>query len=74
MKTYDILVSDLCEEIDYLKEQLKSAKIEAMHYKTEYNSLLSSSLNHSQKMMTNMLDVLLTEGVCEKFASKKEQQ
>ncbi len=72
MKTFDILVSDLCEEIDFLKHELKKAKEEANHYRNEYNSMIHSSINHSNKMMVNILDVLLTEGTPDKFVAKKE--
>lgn len=68
----EYLVTDLCEEIDFLKEKLALAREEAKHYKQEYNSLLSESLSHSQKMMNNVMSILLTEGVAEKFAEGKE--
>lgn len=43
------LVTDLCEEIDFMKEKIALAMEEAKHYKQEYNSLLSKSLSHSQR-------------------------
>lgn len=73
MKVFDLLVSDLCEEIDFLRHELKRAKDEADDYRNKYNDILSSSITHSNKMMVNMLDILLTEGVAEKYMVKKEQ-
>ena len=68
----EYLVSDLCYEIDFLKAQLEKVRAEADYYKKEYNNLLSDSLQHSQTMMLNMLDVLLTEGVTESFVNKSK--
>ena len=68
----DYLITDLCGEIDFLREKLAEAKEEAKHCTQAYNSLLSHSLSHSQTMMHNVMSILLTEGVAEKFVEGKE--
>ena len=56
---FDSLVLDLCDENDFLIEQLHKARADSKEWRDKYNDLLNSSINHSQVMMRNMIDVLL---------------
>ena len=65
MKYATIMCMELCDEIDYLKYELKLAREEAAEYRAKYNDMLDSSIRHSDVMMVNMLNVLFTPGVTE---------
>ena len=66
-KRVEYLVSELCDEIDRLEEELSYAKREVTRYKELYGQTLDNSLQHSSAMMSNLLTVMLTPGVAEAF-------
>jgi len=59
MRKYDILVSDLCDEIDILTARLEKAKEEAEYWKNQYNDVMNSSIKHNNEMIGNTLMILL---------------
>jgi hypothetical protein len=67
MKRADVLVSDLCAEIDRLKKALKASQQKEQCWQQQYDELLHNSLQHNTDMMGNYLDLLLVPGV-EKLA------
>jgi len=74
MKRHDLLVSDLCREIDWLREQLTEAEAERDEYRRKYNDSLNSSIRHSHAMIGSILQVTLggqfpkqLEAICERM-------
>ena len=63
MKRIDILVSDLCAEIDGLRYKCDAYKEERNMWRLKYMEFLDNNINHSNAMMGNILDVLLIPGV-----------
>ena len=59
MNRCDILVSDLCEELDLLKDQLEREKAEARHWREKYSALLDNSISHGNHMMNLTIKELL---------------
>lgn len=55
----DRLFSKLCEEIDFLEDQLAAAEAEAEKYKKLYNDLLDKSLHESQVISMQVLRLAL---------------
>lgn len=65
LKTMVYETSLLLDEVYYLREEVaRLKKVEA-----DYKDLLDSSLKHSQQMMNNTLNILLTPGVSEAFVN-----
>lgn len=59
MNRYDILVSELCEEIDILKNRLIDVEERAKQYQDKYVALLNDSISHGQIMMNMTISELL---------------
>ena len=64
----DVLVSELCYEIDELKMALKESLQREDELRKKYNQLLDDDIQHAQDMSSNMLKVLLVPGVTKAFA------
>lgn len=59
MKRVDLLVSDLCEEIDSLREECERLAKERDHYQSEFHKAVNSSIRHGDKMMGIVLKAML---------------
>lgn len=59
MNRHDILVSELCEEIDMLKLRLESSKLEAKQWRDNFSALLDDSIRHGNHMMNLTITELL---------------
>lgn len=56
---HEILIDDLCREIDELKAALEESRHQEKYWRDQYNGLLDDSLNHSKQMMGNLLTFAL---------------
>ena len=61
MKTINIKLIELCNEIDSYKEMAEYYKNKYEEYKKKYNDLLSEFIHHSNAMMNNVLDLMLNK-------------
>ena len=63
MKTprIEILIDDLCTEIDRLEHKLDKANEEANYWRDKYQSVLNDSIRHNETMMGTMLTSLLVK-------------
>jgi lysyl-tRNA synthetase class I len=59
MSKVDSLVSDLCEEIDHYKNKAEYWENKALYWRNLYNEKLNADLEHSQVMMSHLLDASL---------------
>ena len=55
----DLLASQLCDEIDYYKTIILKLQKENSELKCENSRLLNEGLEHNQKMIGNMLTIML---------------
>ena len=60
-----IAMQDKIADLQWENERLRK-------YERDYNELLNESLTHNQRMVGNMLSVLMTPGVTEAFAKNAE--
>lgn len=58
---HDQITSDLCEEIDFLREQVAHYKDQAEYWRQAHGKLCADSIQASQKLMGGML-VLAIKG------------
>lgn len=68
----EILIDDLCTEIDRLEYKLDKATEEANYWREAFHKATSSAIQHNEQMMSTMLTTLLTPGVTD--ALVKENQ
>lgn len=70
-----INVVDFAYEIIEMDRIIKSQQKEIdrlSEYETKYRELMDSSIKHGEKMMANMLSVLLVPGVSKAFTEQAE--
>ena len=65
MSRFDVLVGELCDEIDSLKWQLEESKREEKYWRDRHNEVVDGSLKHSQEMMGNLVKSLLKPSLVE---------
>ena len=58
---HDILTSELCDEIDMLREKLEESQKQEAYWRDEYNKLIKSSIRHNEEMIGNTLKILLAK-------------
>jgi hypothetical protein len=61
MKTIDFVISDLCKEIDYLKDELDRTREDVRFYREAYNKLLTDNISSGEEMMSSILKALVKE-------------
>lgn len=74
MKNLNYNLLDFSEEISRLYtlvDTLSAENDELRYYKNEYNKLLSSSIEHNNTMVGNMLSFLLSENCTLNTGTKK---
>lgn len=59
MKTAEIKFLELCDEIDYWKDEAKKAQKEAEYWKNEYSTHLQESLASAQRGVAQALTIAL---------------
>lgn len=52
---FDLLISELCEEIDYWKGRAKDAEERADNVQRQYSETLTRDIKHGEKMMGMLL-------------------
>ena len=61
MKTIELKIFELCDEIDYWKKIADYYKEEYEKTKKAYIDLLSDSIHHNNAMMGNVLKLMLNK-------------
>lgn len=61
MKRLDLLVSDLCEEVDFWKDRAESLEKELEIWKEKHRKSVSDSIHHSHEMMAGVVKLVLTK-------------
>ena len=56
---HDILVSDLCDEIDDLTFRLEKAQAATKYWRDKFNEEINASISHSEKMIGSVIVALL---------------
>ena len=59
MNKFDMLVMELCDEIDSLRDILEDSQVREKHWRHQYNELLNGSIKHGEVMMAQTLKELL---------------
>jgi hypothetical protein len=70
-------IVDFAYQIIEMQRKIVDLEIEnerLRKYKSDYNDLLDSSLNHSSAMMSNILNLCMTPGVIEACENNKTFQ
>jgi hypothetical protein len=57
--TMQLLVDDLCTEIDYLKLELEAAREDTRFYREAYHKLLNTSIHHGEEMMAFLVKAFI---------------
>jgi len=73
MKTIDIKISELCDEIDYWKERCFDAREELENIKAKYHKQTINSIKHNEHMMGNFLKLALTSDLTKLQKAFKEE-
>ncbi len=59
MNRADVLVRDLCAEIDFLRERLETSQENEKYWRDKYNTVLNDSIKHGEAMMGETITALL---------------
>lgn len=57
----ELLVTDLCAEIDWLRNEAVQAKQDAAHWRDKFNTLVKSDLKQGEKVIGGLLALALTK-------------
>lgn len=55
MKTIEVKIYDLCEEIDYWKEKTEKAEKDAEYWRKQYDELLNQNIKSANEGVANAL-------------------
>ena len=61
MSKSDMLIIDLCAEVDCLRAQLTESKEEEKYYRNKYISLIDDNIKHGEVMMSNLLEAIINK-------------
>ncbi len=59
----DLLITDLCSEIDILKELLATSRAEEEKWRKKYNDLVMADIQHGNLMMGGFLKLVLSRDI-----------
>ena len=59
MNKFDMLVRELCDEIDSLRDRLEDSQGREKHWRHQYNELLNGSIKHNHEIMAHTLQALI---------------
>jgi hypothetical protein len=62
----DILISELCDEIDELRDALIEARNDAKYWRTKHAETVESDIKNGEKMIGQMLMLVLTKDIIPK--------
>ena len=61
MNKFDILVRELCDEIDSLRDRLEDSQGREKHWRHQYNELLNDGIKHGEAIMANTVLALIKQ-------------
>jgi hypothetical protein len=63
MNRKEILIDDLCSEIDYWRNKAINLEQEKEHYREQYLEVMKSSIDTSQKFIGGLLGLIVNKRI-----------